>query len=60
MITAVTFGTKSVWISSAMAAAVLAIKIASIVRVNQLPRPDQSGCAALGATAHMDPVAARP
>jgi len=60
MITAVTFGTKSVWISSAMAAAVLAIKIASIVRVNQLPRPDQSGCAALGATATPDPVAARP
>ena len=60
MITAVTFGTHSVWISSVMAAAVLAIKIASMVRVNRLPMPDQSGCAVLASAPAPEPVAARP
>jgi CDP-diacylglycerol---glycerol-3-phosphate 3-phosphatidyltransferase len=57
MITAVTFGTKSVWISSVLAATVLTIKIASIVRVNQLPKRDQSGCA-VPAVAAREPVPA--
>jgi CDP-diacylglycerol--glycerol-3-phosphate 3-phosphatidyltransferase len=60
MITVVTLGTKSVWISSIMATFVLAIKIASIVRVNQLPRADQSGCAVIASAAALEPVPARP
>ena len=60
MITAVTFGTKSVWISSAMAAAVLAIKIASMVRINRLPMPSQGGCAVAASAAAPEPVGARP
>ena len=59
--TVVTFGTHSIWISSVMATFVLAIKIASIVRVNQLPRPEDGGCAVLPTdNAAAEPVVARP
>lgn len=60
MITAVTIGTKSVWISSLMATAVLAIKIASMVRVSRLPSPVPSGCAALASDPALHPLPARP